>query len=243
MHPDQEGGIRVRLSFKHFAGRYARALLQDDGGASGAQAPRAARQGGEGQWRELCERILTTTEACAGPLIIPKDPSNALAGRQVATGVEAGLLPWQLGRTRVFLQDDARRELENRANKKTTRYAIIIQSWWRMLADMHAFREQRRAIQIIKSLIQTRLAVQKLEKFRREYDAATSVAAQWRRASQRAKFITTKNASVACQRLMRGALARKRVGNLKDGLAKERAARAQAELQAQEAAATQLKAG
>jgi hypothetical protein len=51
----------------------------------------------------------------------------------------------QLGKTKVFLRDKEHRKLEERRNQRIARVVVVIQAWWKMIAQRMRFRLMRRS--------------------------------------------------------------------------------------------------
>ncbi|XP_034563994.1 unconventional myosin-IXb isoform X3 [Notolabrus celidotus] len=142
-------------------------------------------------------------------------PKNATAFKEdisALLGKKMGLDPttYQIGKTKVFLKELERQQLQDTLHKDVMRKIIYLQRWFRARLQRKEFLDMRQAAILIQRTWHRYCEEEK----RRQ--AATLIQALWRGHRQRAGYIHQKQGVTKIQALVRGHSARRRCQSLRE---------------------------
>ncbi|XP_074523656.1 unconventional myosin-IXb isoform X3 [Halichoeres trimaculatus] len=142
-------------------------------------------------------------------------PKNAAASKEDISALlknKMGLDPttYQIGKTKVFLKELERQQLQDTLHKDVMRKIIYLQRWFRARLQRKEFLDMRRAAILIQCTWRRYCEEEK----RRQ--AATLIQALWRGHRQRKEYILQKQGATKIQALVRGHSARRRCQSIRE---------------------------
>uniref|UniRef100_A0A667YIW7 Myosin IXB n=1 Tax=Myripristis murdjan TaxID=586833 RepID=A0A667YIW7_9TELE len=140
-------------------------------------------------------------------VLLPKDTA---ASKEVISVLfeKMGLDPttYQIGKTKVYLKEPERQQLQDTLHKDVMRKIIFLQRWFKARLQRKEFLDMRQAA----ILIQRSWRRYCEERQRQRSRAATLIQAAWRGSKQRAEYLRHKQGVTKIQALVRGHSARRR---------------------------------
>ncbi|XP_072245604.1 unconventional myosin-IXb isoform X5 [Leuresthes tenuis] len=145
-------------------------------------------------------------------VLLPKNASSSKEDISALLGKKMGLDPttYQIGKTKVFLKELERQQLQDMLHKDVMRKIIFLQRWFRAHLQRKEFLDMRQAA----TLIQRSWRRYCKEEERRR--AATLIQALWRGHKQRLDFHRQKQGATKIQALVRGHSARRRCQSIRE---------------------------
>ncbi|KAM7409873.1 hypothetical protein PAMA_001391 [Pampus argenteus] len=142
-------------------------------------------------------------------------PKNSTASREdISTLLEKkmGLDPttYQIGKTKVFLKELERQQLQDCLHKEVMRKIIFLQHWFRARLQRKEFLDMRQAAILIQR------SWRRYYKEERRKWAATMIQAVWRGHRQRSEFHRQRQGATKIQALVRGHSARRRCHSIRE---------------------------
>uniref|UniRef100_A0A667XTQ0 Myosin IXB n=1 Tax=Myripristis murdjan TaxID=586833 RepID=A0A667XTQ0_9TELE len=165
-------------------------------------------------------------------VLLPKDTA---ASKEVISVLfeKMGLDPttYQIGKTKVYLKEPERQQLQDTLHKDVMRKIIFLQRWFKARLQRKEFLDMRQAA----ILIQRSWRRYCEERQRQRSRAATLIQAAWRGSKQRAEYLRHKQGVTKIQALVRGHSARRRCQSIREEKRrKEREEEAEARRRAEE---------
>ncbi|KAM4629651.1 LOW QUALITY PROTEIN: unconventional myosin-IXb [Polymixia lowei] len=146
-------------------------------------------------------------------------PKNTTASKEDISVLfeKMGLDPttYQIGKTKVYLKELERQQLQDTLHKDVMRKIIFLQRWFRARLQRKEFLEMRQAAILIQS--SWRRYCQEEQRRR----AATLIQAVWRGSRQRAEYLRNRQGITKIQALVRGHSARRRCNSIREEQRKE----------------------
>ncbi|KAM9384178.1 unconventional myosin-IXb isoform 2-T2 [Pholidichthys leucotaenia] len=144
-------------------------------------------------------------------------PKNAVAAKEdisVLLEKKMGLDPttYQIGKTKVFLKELERQQLQDVLHKDVMRKIIFLQRWFRARLQRKEFLEMRQAA----ILIQTSWRRYHTRKEEQRRQAVTLIQAVWRGSRQRLEYHKQRQGATKIQALVRGHSARRRCQSMRE---------------------------
>uniref|UniRef100_A0A3B4T7N4 Myosin IXB n=1 Tax=Seriola dumerili TaxID=41447 RepID=A0A3B4T7N4_SERDU len=145
-------------------------------------------------------------------VLLPKNATACKEDISVLLGKKMGLDPttFQIGKTKVFLKELERQQLQDTLHKDVMRKIIFLQRWFRARLQRKEFLDMRQAASLIQRLWRRYC---KEEQMRR---AATLIQAVWRGHRQRLEFHRQRQGATKIQALVRGHSARRRCQSMRE---------------------------
>ncbi|XP_075878957.1 unconventional myosin-IXb isoform X3 [Nelusetta ayraudi] len=145
-------------------------------------------------------------------VLLPKDTTSFKEDISALLGKKMGLDPttYQIGKTKVFLKEPERQQLQDTLHKDVMRKIIFLQQWFKAQLQRKEFLDMRRAA----ILIQRSWRRYCRDEQRRR--AATLIQAVWRGHRQRTEDQRKKQGATKIQALVRGHSARRRCHSLRE---------------------------
>ncbi|CAJ1060581.1 unconventional myosin-IXb isoform X1 [Xyrichtys novacula] len=142
-------------------------------------------------------------------------PKNATASKEDISALldkKMGLDPttYQIGKTKVFLKELERQQLQDTLHKDVMRKIIYLQRWFRARLQRKEFLDMRQAAILIQR------SWRRYCKREKRRQAATLIQAVWRGHRQRTEFSLQKQGATKIQALVRGHSARRRCQSLRE---------------------------
>ncbi|XP_067453032.1 si:zfos-588f8.1 isoform X2 [Thunnus thynnus] len=159
-------------------------------------------------------------------------PKNSSASREDISALlekKMGLDPttYQIGKTKVFLKELERQQLQDSLHKDVMRKIIFLQRWFRARLQRKEFLDMRQAATLIQR------SWHRYCKERRQR-AATLIQAVWRGHRQRSEFHRQRQGATKIQALVRGHSARRRVHSIREERQKKEEEEKEAQRRAEE---------
>ncbi|KAM4739642.1 unconventional myosin-IXb isoform 2-T2 [Anableps anableps] len=145
-------------------------------------------------------------------VLLPKNSSASKEDIAELLEKKMGLDPttYQIGKTKVFLKELERQQLQDTLHKEVMRKIIFLQRWFRSRLQRNEFIDMRRAA----VMIQTSWRRYCREEQRRR--ASTVIQAVWRGHRQRSDYHRQKHGATKIQALVRGHSARRRCRSIRE---------------------------
>ncbi|KAM4547689.1 unconventional myosin-IXb isoform 4-T4 [Odontesthes bonariensis] len=145
-------------------------------------------------------------------VLLPKNASSSKEDISALLGKKMALDPttYQIGKTKVFLKELERQQLQDMLHKEVMRKIIFLQRWFRAHLQRKEFLDMKRAAILIQ---QSWRRYCKEEERRR---AATLIQALWRGHKQRLDYHRQKQGATKIQALVRGHSARRRCQSIRE---------------------------
>ncbi|XP_049910238.1 unconventional myosin-IXb isoform X3 [Epinephelus moara] len=158
-------------------------------------------------------------------------PKNAAATKEEISALleKMGLDPttYQIGKTKVFLKELERQQLQDTLHKDVMRKIIFLQRWFRGRLQRKEFLDMRQAAILIQR------SWRRYCKERRQ-QAATLIQAVWRGHRQRSEYHRQKQGATKIQALVRGHSARRRCHSMREERQKKEEEEREAQMRAEE---------
>lgn len=192
----------VRVSRIGFPQRYTRELFVQRYWVLGANAIHIAKQA---RMHDLCSVLVDS--------ILPQiwkrqnmkfGGENVLQHRATFDLITVGL---QLGKTKVFLRQQAFEALEFLRSKKLYKSAACLQSGCRMFLQKRSYKRSLSSLLLVQCVVRRFLALKRYTQLK-QHKSATSIQAKWRGFVACHNFTVKLYLAIWCQRLFRGSKAR-----------------------------------
>nr|XP_008122430.1 PREDICTED: unconventional myosin-IXb [Anolis carolinensis] len=137
-------------------------------------------------------------------------PKNAKASKEeirpLLTRLQLDANSYQIGKTKVFMKEEARQVLQDTLHKEVIHKIVVLQSWLRMVLERRRFLRTRQAALTLQACWRSYRTRRALER----ENAAVYIQSAWRGYRQRKSFRQRKRRICLLQALTRGRLQRKR---------------------------------
>ncbi|XP_038144527.1 unconventional myosin-IXb isoform X2 [Cyprinodon tularosa] len=145
-------------------------------------------------------------------VLLPKNSSASKEDITELLGKKMGLDPttYQIGKTKVFLKELERQQLQDTLHKEVMQKIIFLQRWFRARLQRQEFIEMKRAAVVIQ--VSWRRYCREEQRRR----AATVIQAVWRGHQQRSEFHRQRQGATKIQALVRGHSARRRCQSIRE---------------------------
>ncbi|KAM6962551.1 unconventional myosin-IXb [Aplochiton taeniatus] len=143
-------------------------------------------------------------------VLLPKDASATKDISVLFERMRLDPTTYQIGKTKVYLKELERQQLQDTLHKDVMSKIIFLQRWFRARLERKNFLEMRRAA----ILIQTSWRRYCVEEQRRR--AATLIQATWKGYRQRGEYLQNKQGITKIQALARGLSARRRCSSIRE---------------------------
>ncbi|KAG7456757.1 hypothetical protein MATL_G00239240 [Megalops atlanticus] len=142
--------------------------------------------------------------------LLPKDatePQKDIAALLQKMGLDSA--SYQIGKTKVFLKEPQRQQLQEKLHQDVMRRIVFLQRWFRACLERRHFLRMREAAVIIQR------SWRSLQQENR-YRAATIIQALWRGSQQRADYLQKRSSIIRMQAMVRASSARRRYRSLRE---------------------------
>ncbi|XP_047230270.1 unconventional myosin-IXb isoform X4 [Girardinichthys multiradiatus] len=158
-------------------------------------------------------------------VLLPKNSSASEEDIAELLKTKMGLNPttYQIGKTKVFLKELERQQLQDTLHKEVMRKIIFLQRWFRARLQRNEFIEIRRAAILIQASWRRYCREEQRQR------AAALIQAAWRGHRQRSEYHRQRHGATKIQALVRGHSARRRCQSIREEIRKKEEARIRAE--------------